>query len=102
MKYNHIPLELPHNTTQFLINNLETPIVMSHILLLYRGGCSGDYGPAVTVDSLVQFHRRRIQVLANSGADLLAIETIPSKQEVQVSRGTLKMELPPRNADLLS
>ena len=26
-------------------------------------------------------------MLANSGADLLAIETIPSKQEIQVSTG---------------
>eukprot|EP00850_Spirogloea_muscicola_P008107 SM000042S15374 [mRNA] locus=s42:603348:605987:+ [translate_table: standard] len=42
---------------------------------------SGDYGPDVTVEVLMDFHRRRLEVLADSGADLLAIETIPSLQE---------------------
>lgn len=46
---------------------------------------SGDYGPLVTVDSLKDFHRRRLQVLASSGADIIAIETIPSLQEAQVA-----------------
>ena len=39
----------------------------------------GDYG--LTIDELEAFHRRRFQVLAASGADLLAIETIPSHRE---------------------
>jgi len=39
----------------------------------------GDYG--LTVEELKDFHRPRIQVLANSGADLLACETIPCLEE---------------------
>lgn len=39
----------------------------------------GDYG--MTVDELVDFHRARLDVLASSGADLLAIETLPSREE---------------------
>lgn len=41
----------------------------------------GDYG--VTVDELRAFHRERLQVLADSGADVIAIETIPSLAEVE-------------------
>lgn len=41
----------------------------------------GDYG--LTVDELRKWHHRRVQVLASSGADLLAIETIPSLAEVE-------------------
>lgn len=44
---------------------------------------SGDYGPGMTVDALKDFHRRRVQVLADSGADLIAFETIPNKLEAQ-------------------
>eukprot|EP00897_Mesotaenium_endlicherianum_P010225 jgi/Mesen1/9230/ME000595S08639 len=44
---------------------------------------SGDYGPAVTVETLMDFHRRRMEVLSDAGADVLAIETIPSLQEGQ-------------------
>jgi len=39
----------------------------------------GDYG--VTIEALKDFHRPRIQVLAESGADLLACETIPCLEE---------------------
>ncbi|TXN30366.1 homocysteine S-methyltransferase [Lacisediminihabitans profunda] len=42
---------------------------------------SGDYG--LTVPQLRQWHRRRIQVLAASAADLLAVETIPSLAEAE-------------------
>jgi len=42
---------------------------------------SGDYG--VSVDGLRAWHRRRLQVLADAGADLLAVETIPSPAEVE-------------------
>jgi len=45
---------------------------------------SGNYGGTVTVDFLKDFHRRRVQVLAESGADLIAFETIPNKMEAQV------------------
>ncbi|KAH9298817.1 hypothetical protein KI387_030499 [Taxus chinensis] len=44
---------------------------------------SGDYGPDITLQTLKEFHRRRVQVLADSGADLLAFETIPNKLEAQ-------------------
>lgn len=42
---------------------------------------SGDYGLSVT--DLMDFHRPRMQILAHSGADLLACETIPSLAEAQ-------------------
>lgn len=41
----------------------------------------GDYGLSVT--GLRTWHRRRLEVLAASGADLLAVETIPSVAEVE-------------------
>ncbi|ERN01568.1 hypothetical protein AMTRI_Chr03g55270 [Amborella trichopoda] len=44
---------------------------------------SGDYGVDVTLDTLKDFHRRRVQVLAESGADLIAFETIPNKLEAR-------------------
>ncbi len=42
----------------------------------------GDYGLSDT--QLMGFHRPRLQVLAESGADLLACETIPSLREAMV------------------
>lgn len=53
---------------------------LSICCLLY----SGDYGDAVTVETLKDFHRRRVQILAQSGADLIAFETIPNKMEAKV------------------
>ncbi|CAJ2633094.1 unnamed protein product [Trifolium pratense] len=44
---------------------------------------SGIYGDAITLATLKDFHRRRVQILADSGADLLAFETIPNKIEAQ-------------------
>ncbi|XP_021764379.1 selenocysteine methyltransferase-like isoform X2 [Chenopodium quinoa] len=44
---------------------------------------SGNYGTTVTLDFLKDFHRRRVQVLAEAGADLIAFETIPNKVEAQ-------------------
>ncbi|GAB2282344.1 sulfide-quinone oxidoreductase [Dionaea muscipula] len=44
---------------------------------------SGNYGDAMTLDFLKDFHRRRVQVLAKSGADLIAFETTPNKVEAQ-------------------
>ncbi|KAF9605082.1 hypothetical protein IFM89_013752 [Coptis chinensis] len=43
----------------------------------------GNYGDAVTLSTLKEFHRRRVQVLAESGPDLIAFETIPNKLEAQ-------------------
>lgn len=45
--------------------------------------CSGDYGISVTKETLKSFHRRRLQVLADAGPDLIAFETIPNKLEAQ-------------------
>lgn len=45
---------------------------------------SGIYGDAITLKVLKDFHRRRVQVLAESGADLIAFETVPNKIEAQV------------------
>lgn len=42
---------------------------------------TGDYGVSAT--DLARWHRRRIEVLAAAGADLLAIETIASPVEVE-------------------
>jgi homocysteine S-methyltransferase len=41
----------------------------------------GDYG--LTVADLRRFHRPRLQVLADSGADFLAVETVPCQLEVE-------------------
>ncbi|KAK9160640.1 hypothetical protein Syun_006981 [Stephania yunnanensis] len=50
----------------------------------------GNYGDVVTLDTLKEFHRRRVQVLAESGADLIAFETIPNKLEAQAYREILE------------
>ncbi|CAM0949008.1 unnamed protein product [Alopecurus aequalis] len=44
---------------------------------------SGDYGEAGTLEFLKDFHRRRLQVLAEACPDLIAFETIPNKLEAQ-------------------
>lgn len=51
---------------------------------------SGDYGKEITLQTLKDFHRRRLQVLADSGADLIAFETIPNKVEGQAYVELLK------------
>jgi len=48
----------------------------------------GDYD--LDEDALVEFHRSRWQVLASSGADLLACETIPSRLEGRALRRLLE------------
>ncbi|CAI7790811.1 unnamed protein product [Closterium sp. NIES-53] len=45
--------------------------------------CSGDYGADMTVERLMDFHRRRLQVLAAAGPDIIAMETIPCHIEAQ-------------------
>jgi homocysteine S-methyltransferase len=42
---------------------------------------TGNYG--LSLDELMEFHRPRVAVLANSGADLLAFETVPSLLEAE-------------------
>ncbi|XVF80822.1 hypothetical protein PTKIN_Ptkin15bG0106100 [Pterospermum kingtungense] len=53
---------------------------------------SGDYGDAMTVEALKEFHRRRVQVLAEAGPDLIAFETIPNKIEAQAYAELLEEE----------
>jgi homocysteine S-methyltransferase len=55
----------------------------------------GDYG--LSLKELMDFHRPRLHVLADSGADLLAFETIPSKLEGDALRALLEEfpEAPP-------
>lgn len=54
------------------------------MLLLLLNSCSGIYGDEMTLETLKEFHRRRVQILADSGADLIAFETVPNKLEAQV------------------
>jgi len=60
---------------------------------------TGDYG--VDDAFLRDFHRRRTAVLADAGADLLAVETIPSEQEAAVLLAVLE-ELAPSTPAWLS
>lgn len=52
----------------------------------------GDYG--LSVAQLMDFHRPRLAVLAASGADLLACETIPCLQEAEALARLLQQEFP--------
>ncbi|KAL2469846.1 Homocysteine S-methyltransferase 3 [Abeliophyllum distichum] len=53
---------------------------------------SGIYGENVGLETLKDFHRRRVQVLADSGADLIAFETIPNKLEAKAYAELLEEE----------
>ncbi|KAG2306633.1 hypothetical protein Bca52824_026381 [Brassica carinata] len=53
---------------------------------------SGVYGDYVSKESLKDFHRRRVQILAKSGADLIAFETIPNKLEAEAYVDLLEEE----------
>ncbi|KAK9206649.1 hypothetical protein WN943_016928 [Citrus x changshan-huyou] len=53
---------------------------------------SGNYGDAITVETLKDFHRRRVQVLVESAPDLIAFETIPNKIEAQAYAELLEEE----------
>lgn len=61
--------------------------MISHIPSVFVANHSGNYGDAVTLEKLKDFHRRRVQILANSGADLIAFETTPNKLEAKVTIG---------------
>ncbi|RZB43976.1 Homocysteine S-methyltransferase 3 isoform B [Glycine soja] len=52
----------------------------------------GDYGDAVTVQTLKDFHRERVKILVEAGADLIAFETIPNKLEAQAYAELLEEE----------
>lgn len=49
-------------------------------------GFSGDYGDAMDLEFLKNFHRRRVKVLAEAGPDLIAFETVPNKLEAEVCK----------------
>ncbi|KAF2284250.1 hypothetical protein GH714_020138 [Hevea brasiliensis] len=53
---------------------------------------SGNYGDAVSLQTLKDFHRRRLQILAKAGADLIAFETIPNKLEAKAYAELLEEE----------
>ncbi|XP_061992765.1 homocysteine S-methyltransferase 3-like [Rosa rugosa] len=53
---------------------------------------SGNYGDAVTLETLKDFHRERVLILANSGADLIAFETTPNKLEAKAYAELLEEE----------
>ncbi|CAE5968219.1 unnamed protein product [Arabidopsis arenosa] len=54
---------------------------------------SGIYGDSVSKETLKDFHRRRVQILANSGADLIAFETIPNKLEAEAYADLLEEDI---------
>ncbi|KAL0348882.1 UNVERIFIED_CONTAM: Homocysteine S-methyltransferase 2 [Sesamum angustifolium] len=53
---------------------------------------SGIYGDNIGLETLKDFHRRRVQVLVESGADLIAFETIPNKLEAMAYAELLEEE----------
>lgn len=53
---------------------------------------SGNYGDAITVEVLKDFHRRRVEILVESHPDLIAFETIPNKIEAQAYAELLEEE----------
>lgn len=59
-------------------------ILNKEILIWVGFSHSGIYGDTVTLKTLKDFHRRRVQLLAESGADLIAFETTPNKLEAKV------------------
>lgn len=69
---------------EFIVERLNRTVDLQQKLITLHFICSGIYGDAITVKTLKDFHRRRVQVLANSGADLIAFETTPNKIEAQV------------------
>lgn len=55
---------------------------------------TGDYG--VGLEIIERHHRRRLEVLVDSGADLVAVETIPRRDEAAIVRDLLvEFDAPP-------
>lgn len=54
---------------------------------------TGDYG-AISLSELKDFHRRRIELLLEQGAELLALETIPNFLEAQALVDLLATDFP--------
>lgn len=53
---------------------------------------SGDYGDAMNLEFLKNFHRRRVKILADAGPDLIAFETVPNRLEAQAFAMLLEEE----------
>ncbi|KAL3827984.1 hypothetical protein ACJIZ3_016786 [Penstemon smallii] len=53
---------------------------------------SGEYGDAMDLEFLKNFHRQRVKILADSGPDLIAFETVPNKLEAQAFGQLLEEE----------
>ncbi|XP_042019273.1 homocysteine S-methyltransferase 2-like [Salvia splendens] len=53
---------------------------------------SGDYGDAMNLEFLKDFHRKRVKVLADAGPDLIAFETVPNRLEAQAFAMLLEEE----------
>ena len=68
---------------------LRLHVLLFNMFMLFTS--SGCYGPDVNLEKLKDFHRRRLQVLAEAGPDLLAFETIPNKLEAQVCSSPVYM-----------
>lgn len=45
----------------------------------------------MNLEFLKDFHRKRVQLLADSGPDLIAFETVPNKLEAQVMARLMRM-----------
>ncbi|MGT2712513.1 homocysteine S-methyltransferase [Streptococcus oriscaviae] len=58
---------------------------------------TGDYG-TINLEGLKNFHRPRIQLLLDAGAELLCLETIPNSLEVQALVELLAQEFPEAEA----
>ena len=50
----------------------------------------GSYGGIECLDSIVEWHRPRLETLINNGVDLLAIETLPCAREAEALVSLLK------------
>ncbi|MCO5602717.1 hypothetical protein L7F22_056854 [Adiantum nelumboides] len=53
---------------------------------------SGNYGTGMTLEKLKDFHRRRLQILAEAKPDLIAFETTPNRLETQAYVDLLREE----------
>ncbi|MCO5552285.1 hypothetical protein L7F22_005797 [Adiantum nelumboides] len=53
---------------------------------------SGNYGPGMTLEKLKDFHRPRLQILAEAKPDLIAFETTPNRLETQAYVDLLREE----------
>jgi hypothetical protein len=76
-------VKLTVNTNMHLHTSLS--LMKLRIIMLIVSFDRGDYGDAITVQTLKDFHRERVKILVDAGADLIAFETIPNKLDAQVT-----------------